>query len=323
MTSRPVSSLKLPLEASGLDMRDAFFDEVIDLAAKNPNLLLLTDDQGAFALEWMRENLPAQYFNVGIAEQNLISVAAGLALGGKKIIAYGIAAFMTMRCYEQIRDDLCVMDLPVTIVVSGSGYTYAGDGPTHHAVQDLALMRSIPSMTIYNPSDATSTSLFARMAFEEPGPKYVRIDRGTLGKIYNQGDDFSAGFNLLVDGSDLIILSTGIMVHTALRAVEELGRRGVNAGVIDVYRLKPVDGPGLLAAIGDVPRIVTLEEHSIVGGLSSLTSEILADNDSSLRLLRLALPDTFVFKYGTREWLQAEGSIDLDSVVSRIVNWTS
>lgn len=321
MTSRPTASLKLPLEVSGLDMRDAFFDEVNNIAAKNPNLLLLTDDQGAFSLEWMREHLPAQYLNVGIAEQNLISVAAGLALSGKTIIAYGIAAFMTMRCYEQVRDDLCLMDLPVTIVVSGSGYTYAGDGPTHHAVQDLALMRSIPGMTIYNPSDATSTSKFAEIACQQPGPKYVRIDRGTLGKIYNQGDDFSAGFNLLIDGSDLIILSTGIMVHTALKAVEKLRKQGINAGVIDVYRLKPVDGPSLLATIGDVPRIVTLEEHSIVGGLSSLTSEILSDNSSPIQLLRLALPDDFVFKYGTRDWLQAEASIDLESVISRILHW--
>ena len=323
MTSRRVTTLSLPLEPYRVDMRDAFFDEVNNLAAAHQTLLLVTDDQGAYSLGWMRENLPDQYINVGVAEQNLISVAAGMALGGKIPVAYGIATFMTMRCYEQIRDDICCMNLPVTIVVSGAGYTYSGDGPTHHAVQDLALMRSIPGMTIYNPSDAISTSRFAHMAYEQPGPKYIRIDRGTLGKIYDQSHDFSPGFDLLVDGSDLMIVSTGIMVHTALRAVEQLSRSKVSAGVIDLYRLKPVDGPALIDAIGDADRVVTLEEHSLIGGLGSLVAEVLADCARPTPLLRLGLPDQFVYKYGSREWLQAEAGVDLNSAVKSILKWTS
>ena len=138
-------NLRLPLEPCGIDMRDAFFDQVNTLAAGDRNVLMLIDDQGALSLDWLQQNLPEQYFNVGIAEQNLVSVAAGLALGGKIPYIYGIATFMTMRCYDQIRDDLCCMHLPVTILGSGAGYTYSGDGPTHHAAQDVAIMRALPA----------------------------------------------------------------------------------------------------------------------------------------------------------------------------------
>lgn len=315
--------LKLPLETHDVDMRDAFFDQVNKLAESDPNVLLLTDDQGAFSLGWLRENLPQQYFNVGVAEQNLISVSAGLALGGKIPFAYGIATFMAMRCYEQIRNDLCCMNLPVTIVVSGAGYTYGADGPTHHATQDIAIMRALPEITILNPSDAVSTSHFARMSYEMPGPKYVRIEKGILGKIYNENHDFSPGLDLLVDGPDLMIISTGIMVHRALELAQALSTRGVRAGVIDVYRLKPVDGDVLIEAIGQASRVLTLEEHSVVGGLGSLVCEILADHGRRIPTKRLALPDSFVYQYGDRDWLQGLAGLDLATALDGIQDWVS
>lgn len=315
--------LKLPLETYGVDMRDAFFDQVNSLAESDPNVLLLTDDQGAFSLEWLRENLPQQYFNVGVAEQSLISVSAGLALGGKIPFAYGIATFMAMRCYEQIRDDLCCMNLPVTIVVSGAGYTYGADGPTHHATQDIAIMRALPEMTIFNPSDAVSTSHFARMCYEMPGPKYVRIERGTLGKIYDEGHDFSPGLDILVDGPDLMIISTGIMVHRALELAQALTNLGVRAGVIDMYRLKPVDGDLLIEAIGESSRVLTLEENSVVGGLGSLVCEILADHGRQIPTKRLALPDSFIYRYGDRDWLQGLAGLDLSTALGGIQDWVS
>jgi len=302
-------------------MRDAFFDEVNRRAAQDSNILLLTDDQGAFSLGWMKENLPAQYFNVGVAEQNLISVGAGLAMGGKTPILYGIAAFMTMRCYEQIRDDVCCMDLPVTIVASGAGYSYGSDGPTHHATQDVAITRSLPEMTILNPSDAVSTEAFGKMACLDPGPKYVRLERGQLGKIYQDGHDFSPGLDLLMEGQDLVIISTGIMTQQAILAAKELSQHGISAGVIDVYRLKPVSEETLLTAIGSASAVVTLEEHSIIGGLGSLVCEILADQGSTLPIKRLALPDTSLYKYGSREWLREQVGLGPKSIVERIRQW--
>lgn len=321
--SSPNLKLTLPLENNEVDMRDAFFDELNRIASEDRNTLLLTDDQGALSLDWMRQNLPNQYFNVGIAEQNLVSVAAGLALGGKVPFIYGIATFMTMRCYEQIRDDLCALGLPVTIVASGPGYTYASDGPTHHATNDVAIMRTLPGMTILSPSDAASTSNFVRMAHQQQGPTYVRIEKGTLGKIYKDGHDFSAGFDVLIEGADLIIVSTGYMVQQAINVVEELRHHGIRAGLLDLYRLKPVDGPSLLNAIGAVPRIATLEEHSFIGGLGSIVSEILADEGQATPIKRFALPDRFMYEYGSRDWLLAQDGLDTYNVTNTILGWVS
>ena len=323
MVSRPSRTLNLPLQPNDLDIRDAFFDELNRLASQDRNVLLLTDDQDAFSLRWYRENLPEQYFNVGIAEQNLISLAAGLALQGKIPFAFGIATFMTMRCYEQIRDDLCCMELPVTIVASGAGFTYGADGPTHHAVQDVAIMRSLPGMTILNPADATCTTESARIAYREPGPKYVRIERGTLDRIYEDGHDFSAGLELLLQGSDLLIIATGIMVHQALQVADALGRHGINAGVLDVYRLKPVDDESLIAAIDNFPRIAVLEEHSIIGGLGSLLLEVLSDNHRLIPTKRFGIPDRFVYRYGNREWMRSQVGLDVPSIVSGLRQWIS
>jgi transketolase len=313
--------LSLPLETCDIDLRDAFFDDLNKIADGDPNVLLLTDDQDAFSLGWMRQNLPNQYLNAGISEQNLISVASGLALGGKTPFVYGIAAFMTMRCYEQIRDDLCALNLPVTIVASGGGFGYSGDGPTHHATQDVAIMRTLPNMTIFNPSDATSTSHFAHLAYKEPGPKYVRIERGTIGRIYSYGHYFGPGLDVLSPGTDLMIISTGMMVHNALKVAEDLARQNIKAGVIDVYRLKPVDPETLISAIGDVPRVVTLEEHSIIGGLGSLVSEILSDQGTPKVTKRFGIPDRFVYRYGSREWMQSQVGLDDESIVKGILKW--
>lgn len=313
--------LQMNQEPYPVDMRDAFFDEINRRATEDRNLLLLTDDQGAFSLGWLRDNLPDQYFNVGVAEQNLISLAAGLALAGKMPIVYGIATFMTMRCYEQIRDDLCCMNLPVTIVASGGGYTYGADGPTHHATQDVAILRALPEMTIFNPADAISTAAFAKLAWRLPGPKYVRIERGSLGKIYQEGHDFSPGLERLVEGRDITIISTGIMTQYAIKAAAELSKQGIDTGIIDLYRLKPVEEHTLLGAIGEARAVVTLEEHSIVGGLGSLVCEIFADRSVGIPLKRLALPDETLYKYGSREWLHESVGLDVDGIVRSVIAW--
>jgi transketolase len=228
---------------------------------------------------------------------------------------------MTMRCYEQIRNDLCSMNLPVTIVASGGGFGYSGDGPTHHAVQDVAIMRTLPNMTILNPSDAASTSYFARLAHRAPGPIYVRIEKGKLGRIYDEGHDFTPGMDVLSSGTDVMLVSTGVMVHDALQVAEELAKHRVHAGVVDLYRLKPVDPETLRTAIGDARSVVTIEEHSVIGGLGSLVSEILTDSGDKTLLLRLGIPDQFVYSYGSREWLRSVVGLDVESMANRVLEW--
>lgn len=306
---------------SGIDIRDAFFDEVYQIARKDDRVIFLTADMGAFSLNRFKADLSSQYINVGVAEQNLISIAAGLALSGKKVFVYSIAPFVTQRCYEQIKIDLCAMRLPVTIIGCGPGITYDSDGPTHHAVQDVAIMRALPEMTILNPADAVSAAASARTAYESRTPVYVRIDKGKLPALYRNNEDFSTGLALLKKGKDLTIVTTGVMVHSAFKVADNLAKHSIDAGIIDLYRIKPVNEELLLALIDQSNRIVTLEEHSIIGGIGSAVSEMLVDRGKALPLKRIGIPDKNCVGYGDRAWMHAYYGLDVDSVTRTILDW--
>lgn len=309
------------MKVSDIDIRDAFFDEVYAIASKDPNVLFLTADMGAFSLNRFKEDLSSQYINVGVAEQNLVSVAAGLALGGKKVFIYTIASFITQRCYEQIKIDLCGMRLPVTIIGSGPGIAYSSDGPTHHAIQDVAIMRTLPEMIIFNPSDPVMASAAARIAYKSRGPVYIRIDKGRLPLLYDSDEDFSAGLALLKKGSDLTIIATGIMVPQAFKVADELAKYAIDAGIIDLYRLKPINEELLLALIEQSNRIVILEEHSIIGGIGSAVGEILVDKGKNIPIKRIAIPDQNCVGYGDREWIYSFYSLDVKSITRTILDW--
>lgn len=305
-----------------IDIRDAFFDKVYTIAQADRNVVFLTDDMGAHTLEIFKENLPDQFINIGVAEQNMISISAGLALGGKKVFAYGIAPFVTMRCYEQIKIDLCCMNLPVTLVSVGAGYTYGSDGPTHHAIQDIAIMRALPEITIWNPSDVIMTDACAEMSYKSIGPCYVRIERGKLPHIHNGGaNDFTEGLKYVKSGADLTIIATGSMMHMAFKVVKRLAEHSVSAGIIDFYRIKPVNENLLLKLLDQSKKVVTIEEHSIIGGVGTIVSEVLSDNSRHIPLKRLAVDDYHCYKYGDREWLNALSGLDEDSIVKRILDW--
>lgn len=306
---------------SDIDIRDAFFDEVYTIATKDSNVMFLTADMGAFSLNKFKKDLSSQYINVGVAEQNLVSIAAGLALGGKKVFIYTIAAFITQRCYEQIKIDLSCMRLPVTIIGSGPGITYSSDGPTHHAIQDVAIMRALPEMMILNPSDPVMATAAARIAHKSHGPVYIRIDKGKLPLLYDNNEDFSDGLALLKKGRDLMITTTGVMVHQAFKVADELTKYSIDAGVIDLYRIKPINEELLLSVIGKSNRIVTLEEHSIIGGIGSAISEILVDKGKALALRRIAIADKNCVGYGDREWMHSFYGLDVNSITKTILNW--
>ena len=307
--------------ASDIDIRDAFFDEVYTIASKDPNVIFLTADMGAFSLAKFKEDLSSQYINVGVAEQNLVSIAAGLALGGKKVFIYSIAPFVTQRCYEQIKIDLSCMRLPVTIIGSGPGITYSSDGPTHHAIQDIAIMRALPEMTILNPSDPVTAAAAARISYKSDGPVYVRIDKGKLPLLYDNEEDFSDGLALLKAGRDLMIIATGVMVHQAFKVADELAKNSIDAGIIDLYRIKPINEELLLSVIEQSNRIISLEEHSIVGGIGSAIGEILVDNEKALPLKRIALADKNCVGYGDRDWMHSFYGLDVNSITKMILDW--
>ncbi len=303
------------------DIRDAFFDKLYDIARADSNVMFLTADMGAFSLKKFKAELYRQFINVGVAEQNLVSVAAGLALAGKKVFIYSIACFVTQRCYEQIKVDLCGMRLPVTIVGSGPGITYSSDGPTHHAVQDVAIMRALPEMIILSPSDPATAAAAVGIAYESHAPVYVRIDKGELPLLYDNDEEFSNGLALLKEGRDLMIITTGVMVHQAFKVAEELAKQSIDVGIIDVYRIKPINKKLLLSFIERTNRVITLEEHSIIGGIGSAVSEILIDNGKVLPVKRIAIVDKNCVGYGDREWMHSFYGLDVDGIIEQILNW--
>lgn len=304
-----------------IDIRDAFFDELYQLAENDANVILMTADMGAFSLERFRKDFPDRFINVGISEQNLISAAAGLSLSGKKVFVYAIIPFVTLRCLEQIKVDLCVMNLPITIVGAGAGFTYSSDGPTHHAIEDVSIMRALPGMTIYNPSEQMTAKAAAQQAYQATGPVYVRLDKGAWPVLHSADDDWSKGLAYIRKGSKLLVIATGCMTHVSLELADAIQASGVNAGVVDLYRLKPVASE-LVEIAKDYDFVVTLEEHTLPGGMGGAVVELFADEGLMIPVKRLGIPDVYPEGYGDRDWMRKEGGIDFNSLISRIMQET-
>jgi transketolase len=302
-------------------MRDAFFNKLFELARKDPNIILVDADMGAPSLDKFRTDVSAQFVNVGIAEQNAITVACGLALGGKIPFAYAIAPFITLRCYEQIKVDMCAMKLPVTCIGVGAGFSYEDSGPTHHTTEDISIMRALPNITILNSSDSIMAEKCAEIAVKHKGPMYVRLDRESLPNLYNKNETFKDGVHQFKKGKDVCIISTGNMLHKALEVSNILKKQKINVAVVDLYRLKPVNKELLVKLIKQSKKVVTLEEHLIDGGLGSIIAEIIVDKNLKLPLKRLAIPDKYCYTYGGREAIRKTINLDTKSVVKAVKNF--
>ena len=304
-----------------LSMRDAFFDALYEIAKKDRNVIIVSADMGAPSLDKFRETLPSQFINVGIAEENMVTVATGLALEGKKVYLYAIMPFVTMRCYEMIKVDMSLMNIPITAVGVGAGFGYDDSGPTHHSTEDITIMRTLPNMTVLNSTDSVLARALAGISYRLPGPSYVRLDRETLPALYSENYDFSDGLKRFKDGEDVCIISTGNMVHTALEVSDMLAGETLKAGVIDLYRLKPVNKQLLMKELENSERIVTLEEHLLAGGLGGMMAEMLCDVDNARPLKRIGIEDKYYYAYGGRKNIQSLCGIDAPSVARRILSW--
>lgn len=302
-------------------MRDSFFESLFKLAKTDRNVILVTSDIGAVCHDKFKKVLPGQYINAGIAEQNMVSLAAGLALSGKRVYLYTIIPFLTMRCYEQIRVDLCCMNLPVTLVGIGAGLDYSTLGPTHHGVSDIAIMRSLPHMVIYSPSDNLMAQKIADGSYKSRGPQYIRLDRVGAPLIYKTVKDIhlAKGFSVVRKGRDLYIISTGRMVQRSLDVAKKLSKQSIDAGVIDLFRLDEVKGE-LAKVVGSQDAVVTLEEHSEVGGIGEAVAGFLAQRSHRPQLIRIALENKFCRDYGGREYVLKVNGLDVKSIVKRIRN---
>lgn len=304
-------------------MRDFFFQSLFDEAKKNRNVILITADTGAICHDKFKEELSKQYINIGIAEQDMIGVAAGLTMSGKIVYVYAITPFATMRCYEQIRVDLCCMELPVSIVGIGAGLDYSTLGATHHGTEDIALMRLLPAMEIYSPSDNLTAGILAKVDPQQDKPRYIRLDRTGFPAIYKDENDidFSKGFSTLQQGKDLYIIATGRMVYKALEIAKKLSAQSISTGVIDLFRIKPFNEKMIWSVIKHAGHLVTLEEHFLTGGIGSLISGMLAVKEDTPLFKPIGIPDQFCKIYGEREYLQKAYGLDADSVEKSIKEW--
>lgn len=306
---------------SSVDIPSAFFNELYTIAKNDQNVMLLSADQGAWALEKFKENLYGQFYNLGVSEQHLISVSAGLSLTEKKVFVYAITPFVMQRCLEQIKVDLCLSNIPVTIIGSGSTLTYSFHGPTHQAMDDIAIMRSLPNMTILNPCDEISAKAAVQLAYTNQGPTYVKMDKGFYPVLYTKQTRFADGIFQLKGGNNLCIIATGIMTQKAILLAEKLSCMSIDASIIDIYKIKPLNKELLLNKLKNVKCIVTIEEQTIIGGIGSAVCEVLSDYGINIPIMRFGINDEYCELYGDRDWLHKYYGLDIVTLSKKIERW--
>ncbi len=274
--------------------RDGFGDEIVELGKENGNILVVDADIGKSCKTGaFRKALPAQYLNVGIAEQNCAGVAAGLATCGKIPFVVTYAAFGSMRMLEMIRQEICYPHLNVKIACSHGGVTPANDGASHQAIEDMGVLRTIPNMTVIMPADYQSARKLTRAAAEFDGPVYLRFTRDAIPSIYGEDEEFEIGkAKLLRSGSDVAIIANGDTVRLALEAAELLEKQGVQARVLDMHTIKPLDNEAVADCIDSVGKIITVEDHNILNGLGSAVCELAAEAGKG-KIKRIGIQDRF------------------------------
>jgi transketolase len=304
------------------DLRDAFFDEVSEFAFKNKDFYIITNDMDVFSLQKLRKEKPNQFINVGVAEQNMINVAAGLSATGKKVLIFGIASFIILRCYEQIKMNICSMKLPVILAGIGTGFSFSYDGPTHHATNDLSIARSLPEIDVYSPGDVSSAKFSALSALRFESASYCRIDKGMYPNyLLNTNSNMeSLGWNEICKLKKINIMSHSYMVQKCHEVVKELDRENIELGLVNIFRIKPIHKDSILEIIKKSKLIITIEENSIINGLGSIISELITDNSLETKLLRLGLSEEQALYYGTRDYMLSRNNLEISQIKKSILS---
>ena len=286
-------------------MRNAFIETLIKLAEKDKSIYLLTGDLGFSVFETFAKKFPKRFFNCGVAEQNMMGTAAGLALSGKKPYVYSIIPFVTIRCLEQIKDDVAYQNLNVKIVGVGGGYSYGYLGATHHATEDIAILRVLPNLKVFTPGDSVETEKLMIEAYKAKGPAYFRLTN-VGGKIVHQKKDkIKIGEPFVFNkGKDGVLIVNGIFLGIGKDLVEELKKAGYNFKLISLPTLKPINEESLWKELKDQKLVFSLEEHSLIGGMGTALTEILMDKGWKGILKRIAAPDKFFPKVGKAEYIR-------------------
>lgn len=301
-------------------MRDAFVRTLRALAEQDPRVLLMTGDLGFGVLTDFARDLPKQYLNVGVAEQNLTGVACGAALSGHVVFTYSIGNFPTLRCLEQIRNDVCYHDANVKVVAIGGGFSYGSLGISHHATEDIAILRSLPGMTVLCPGDLYEAVEATTLAYHTPGPCYLRLDKSAAPEQPGAARDFVAGRpRQLRAGTSVVILGVGGVLEDALEAASTLDRDGFSCGVYSVHTIKPLETAAIASLVRAAALVVTVEEHTIEGGLGSVVLEACAaEGVWPARLLRLAMKNEFSSVVGSQRYLRERYGLSTSALVEGI-----
>lgn len=300
-----------------IDMRDAFFERLVEVAKLDNRIVFLSADHGAFALKEFEETMPDRYINIGISEQSMVGVAAGLAASGKIVFAYGISPFVSLRVMEQLTLDVAAMQLPVNIVSVGAGFTYSTDGPTHHGLQDLPAVLTIPNLTVLNSSDPINTRAFVDLAVSSGKPHYIRIEKEKFTCLPREDDEQEEilnGFSILKKGDkNLLIITTGAVTHIVLKCIYSLEKNlGISLDVIDLHRVKPLPLE-LITQMKEYEQILTIEE----GYLSGMSQYILGQIQNEIDIgdvHSLGIHDAFIYQADSRGQLTKSASLDVSGI---------
>lgn len=302
-------------------MRTAFIEALCEQADRDERIWLLTGDLGFSVLERFSERFPERYVNVGVSEQNMTGIAAGLAMAGKVVLTYSIANFPTLRCLEQIRNDVCYHGADVKIVSVGGGFMYGPQGYSHHGIEDLAVMRALPHMVVMSPADPVEARLAVKAMIESPGPAYLRLGKSGDRILHAHPPAFQIGKGLwLRRGTDVALIGTGGITAVVLEAADELARAGIQASVISMPTLKPLDEDLLFALAQTMPLLVTVEEHSLIGGLGSAIAEVLSASQLTTRLRRLGVAEQRRAEIGSQGFLRAQHHLTASGIASAVID---
>ena len=303
-------------------MRKTALDCVHKLSQIDERVVFVGSDLGPGVLDKMKTEFPDRFFMEGVSEQYIIGMAAGLAMEGFIPYVNTIATFLTRRCYEQVAVDLCMHDLPVRLIANGGGGVYAPLGPTHLAIEDIAIMRALPNMAVVAPCDADEMNRLMMSTLEWPHPIYIRLAKGGDRVVSAEQNGFELGKSIkMKTGTDGMFITTGVMTQLALETAEILKGDGVDVGVLHVHTIKPFDVSGVISAIENVKAVVTVEEHIVNGGLGSAVLESCSELRPELlpKISRIGIPDKFATEYGSQGSLLKHWGITVDNLVAAMM----
>ena len=302
-------------------MRTAFIEKLTDLAKKRKDIYLLTADTGYTVFEQFKEMFPDRYLNIGISEANMIGVASGLALSGKVVFVYAIVPFVTMRCFEQIRIDLCYQKLPVKIIGVGGGLCYGQAGATHHAIEDIGVMCCLPNMTVICPGDPVETRCCVEDSMDLKGPCYIRINKKGDPLLHDDLFKWRGIGNgiILKKGSNPVIIATGNMLNTSVAVCEILSEKGLRPTVVSMHTIKPMDRELIKGLTRERTLLVSIEEHSTYGGLGMQIANVIVEENLPAKLIKFAIDDCFVNVVGDQEYLREKYGLGAYQISKKIL----